>query len=116
MGCSFDSFSSSWSDRSYVYTLLVIAWIVPCIVIFISHLSIIRHVRNSNVRNLCLKKFPCRISKQGVTSEEERNIGTDEFVEPSCTDNKCLPHIARRVSYINLHIFSNVTNVLDYDS
>ena len=104
MGCSFDSFSSSWKDRSYVCTLLVIAWLFPCTGIFISHLSIIRRVRYSNIRNLYLKKFPCRISKEGVTSDEERNGGTYEF-EPSCTDNKCLPHIARRVSYPLLDMF-----------
>ena len=97
MGCSFDSFSSSWKDRSYVCTLLVIAWLFPCTGIFISHLSIIRHVRNSNVRILCLKKFPCRISKEGVASDEEKNGAIDQ--QSKCTDKKCLPHVARRVSY-----------------
>ena len=107
MGCSFDSFSDSWSDRTYEYTLLVVAWIIPCLVIFISHLSIIRHVRKSNIRNLCRKKFPCRISKEGVPLDEERNGGTDVF-EPSCTDNRCLPHVARRVSYPYIDIMRNL--------
>ena len=66
IGCSFDSFSTSWKDRSYVITLMVIAWVIPLTILFLSHFSIVHSVRKSNVQVLCETKFSCGLTKKCV--------------------------------------------------
>ena len=56
MGCAFDSFSTSWGDRSYVVVLLVIGWLIPLINVCISYYSIMFRVRNSLYRQLTRPK------------------------------------------------------------
>ena len=48
MGCAFDSFSTSWSDRSYVFTLLVLAWLIPLISNIVFYICMIHRVQTSN--------------------------------------------------------------------
>ena len=64
MGCTFDSFSSSWSDRSYVLTLLVLAWIIPLVIIFLSYIGIIYEVVQSSIKTPH-NPIPCRRSTSG---------------------------------------------------
>ena len=45
MGCSFDNFSTDASSRSYIWVLLVLAWLVPMIFIAAAYFSILTVVR-----------------------------------------------------------------------
>ena len=56
MGCAFDTFSTSWIDRSYTLTLFVISWFIPLVIICISYIGIIYGVRHSRIKDLLVKK------------------------------------------------------------
>ena len=58
MGCAFDLFITSWKDCSYVITLVVLCWVVPLIVIFISYNGIIYRVKHSTIRNSGERRKP----------------------------------------------------------
>ena len=103
IGCSFDSFSSSWKDRTYVFTLLIIAWVVPLVIIFLTHLSILHHVRSANIRNLCIKKFPCRLLRRCRCSH--RNVIETGQELNSCVNSNCLPRVIQRVCWTPTHIY-----------
>ena len=47
MGCAFNMYSSSWSDRSYGITLFLYCWIVPLVIIFFSYIGMIYDTRTS---------------------------------------------------------------------
>ena len=68
MGCTFDMYSSSWSDRSYGLILFVLCWVLPLFVIFFSYLGIISHTRLSS-KNLLSRTKTFRKHK---TEEENR--------------------------------------------
>ena len=51
MGCAFDMYSTSWTDRSYVITLFVLCWFIPLLVIFMAYIGIVYRVRHSFVEN-----------------------------------------------------------------
>jgi len=51
MGCAFNLFVTSWKDGSYVITLIVICWVIPLLIIFISYNGIIYRVKHSRIRN-----------------------------------------------------------------
>ena len=55
MGCAFDSFSTSWTDRSYVLTLLVLAWLIPLISNIVFYVSMIYRVRTSDFQYYVIK-------------------------------------------------------------
>ena len=59
LGCAFDTFSSSWHDRSYVVTLLVLAWFIPLVIICVTHIGIINRVKNSDVKTIITRQFSC---------------------------------------------------------
>ena len=44
LGCSFDSFSPDWSDRSYIFVLIFLAWILPLGIIGTCYSQIIHSV------------------------------------------------------------------------
>ena len=52
MGCAFNMYSSSWSDRSYGLTLFFYCWIFPLLIIFCSYIGIIYHTRISGEKIL----------------------------------------------------------------
>ena len=56
MGCAFDSFSTSWTDRSYVLTLLVLAWLIPLISNIVFYVSMIYRVRTSDFQYYVIKE------------------------------------------------------------
>ena len=56
MGCAFDSFSSSWTDRSYVLTLLVLAWLIPLVSNIVFYVSMIYRVRTSDFQYYVIKQ------------------------------------------------------------
>ena len=92
MGCSFDGFSSSWVDRSYIIVLLVLAWVIPLILIFISNIGIIHRTRNSDVNKLFLSKISCVSSDANGTSNRKLSRKPSIFTYD-------LPHIVQRVMY-----------------
>ena len=69
IGCSFDSFSQSWRDRSYVLTLLISAWLVPLIMIFLSDLGILHRIRNTNIT---------------LTVERSKSVASDNSIKHDC--------------------------------
>ena len=95
MGCTFDCFTTSWNSRSYLITLLIVAWVIPLIIILNSHLRIIIYLRKANIQNLCMNNIQCRLLKRNSRAPEEE--------ESSCGDTKCFPHVTGRVSQ-KLHI------------
>ena len=107
MGCTFDCYSTTFNARSYVITLLIIAWVIPLIFIVTAYIRIIQYVRKSFVRNkstmnmMCIQ-WGCRITKFQMNDENELNV---------CENHKCLPHVQQRVSsnYLLLHLCSNFT-------
>ena len=48
MGCAFDSFSTAWSDRSYILTLLVLAWLIPLVSNILFYTAMLHRVQNSD--------------------------------------------------------------------
>jgi hypothetical protein len=42
IGCSFDNFSNDWLSLLYVWTLMLLAWIIPMVFIMISYANIIK--------------------------------------------------------------------------
>ena len=51
MGCAFDIFTTSWRDRAYTLTLLILCWFIPLLMIFISYNGIIYRVKSASIRN-----------------------------------------------------------------
>ncbi len=49
VGCSFDSFSSDGLSRSYIWVLMVLAWLIPMIFIGVAYISILITVRSDFV-------------------------------------------------------------------
>ena len=47
VGCVFDNFTPSFNARSYVVTLLIVAWIVPMTIIVACYAGILVSVRKS---------------------------------------------------------------------
>ena len=45
---------------------MVIAWVIPLTILFLSHFSIVHSVRKSNVQVLCETKFSCGLTKKCV--------------------------------------------------
>ena len=101
MGCSFDNFSTSWWDRSYVITLLILAWFIPLVIIFISHIGILYRVRHSNIKDMLIKKLSCALNSNGAhrrTLREAMLCSRDS--RSDSIDRDDLPHVIKRVSSI----------------
>ena len=99
MGCSFDNFSTSWWDRSYVITLLILAWFIPLVIIFISHIGILYRVRHSNIKDMLIKKLSCALNSNGAhrrTLREAMLCSRDS--RSDSIDRDDLPHVIKRVS------------------
>ena len=83
MGCSFDSFSTSWSDRSYVIVLVVLAWFSPLLIICLSYISIILRYLNS-LHNIKQQQHgrtsPCS-SRGAITLGIASSISLDKNLE-----------------------------------
>ena len=133
MGCSFDNFSTSWWDRSYVITLLILAWFIPLVIIFISHIGILYRVRHSNIKDMLIKKLSCALNSNGAhrrTLREAMLCSRDS--RSDSIDRDDLPHVIKRVSidfwyyfdfslnssmYKNAKIFMNIifcTSMITY--
>ena len=99
MGCSFDNFSTSWWDRSYVITLLILAWFIPLVIIFISHIGILYRVRHSNIKDMLIKKLSCALNSNGAHRRtlREAMLCSRESRSDSI-DRDDLPHVIKRVS------------------
>ena len=101
IGCSFNAFSQSWSDRSYIITLIVFAWMVPTIMIFISHVAILYRVRHSNIKDMLIKKFSCGLSsttKNGNLTIRKKLSMRRNTSSAISSEKSCLPHLLQRVS------------------
>ena len=49
-GCSFDAFSTSWQSRSYIVTLVVVAWFLPMTCLCACYFRIFYSVRDGLLR------------------------------------------------------------------
>ena len=114
MGCAFDSFSTSWSDRSYVITLLVLAWLIPLVIICLSYVSIIFRVRISlqhikqltNVAsNSCITSGPTRKpswisrSARGSRRDTEGSTETNSSLDKN-VEQRVSSHSRKLVHYV----------------
>ena len=49
MGCAFDSFSTSWRDRSYIIVLMVLCWLLPSFHNLAGYIIMMKKLRKSNL-------------------------------------------------------------------
>ena len=93
LGCTFDSFSTSWKDRSYVIILLIIAWFIPMLLIVRSHINILYLIKNSDVNIVLVNSTNSKVSTSHASSEDKR-----EAVElESSQGGNNLPHVNQKV-------------------
>ena len=93
LGCTFDSFSTSWNDRSYVIILLIIAWFIPMLLIVRSHINILYLIKNSDVNIVLVSSSNSKVSTSHASSEDKR-----EAVElESSQGGNNLPHVNQKV-------------------
>ena len=82
---------------------MVIAWVIPLTILFLSHFSIVHNVRKSNVQVLCETKFSCGLTKKCV------KINIDDSVPDSnavAVDTRPSHRRSQRVSkYLYLPCF-----------
>ena len=101
MGCTFDCFSQTWSTRSYLITLVVIAWACPLGVILNYHLGMLFYLRKANIQKWNIRKYKCRRKRLTESSMTGNDRGPEPRVmieeESSCGDIKCFSHIGQRV-------------------
>ena len=76
MGCAFDMYSSSYSDRAYGVVLLFLCWIFPLFVIFFSYLGIISHTRLSS-KNLFSRTKSFRKHRREEENRESDRMGRE---------------------------------------
>ena len=74
MGCAFNMYSSSWSDRSYGIALFFYCWFFPVLIILFSYIGIIYHTRISG-QKILTPRAAGRKSKNGKETTEERTPG-----------------------------------------
>ena len=97
LGCTFDSFSPSLKDRSYVIILLIIAWFIPMLLIVRSHINILYLIKNSDVNIVLVSSTNQQASTSHPSSEDQR-----EAVElESSQGGNNLPHVNQKVCRYN---------------
>ena len=97
LGCTFDSFSTSWKDRSYVIILLIIAWLIPMLLIVRSHINILYLIKNSDVNIVLVNSTNSKVSTSHASSEDKREAVE---LESSQVGNN-LPHVNQKVCRYN---------------
>ena len=99
MGCAFDSFSTTWSDRSYILTLLVLAWLIPLVSNILFYIAMLHRVRNSDFQYY---------AKKHRTSECYSMFNIDNRVS-HILDHK----IQRSLGFkFNIHSFFSISIIL----
>ena len=93
IGCTFDSFSTSWTDRSYIIMLLVVAWLIPLLSIILSHIGIFYRIKNSEV-NIVLTNAPEKRLASSSRIKQLKRLGTNSDM-PNFGNS--LPHVTQRV-------------------
>ena len=111
LGCTFDSFSTSWQDRSYVVILLIIAWLIPMLLIVRSHINILYLIKNSDVNIVLVSSTNSKASTSHASSEDKR-----EAVEmESSQGGNNLPHVNQKVCRYNTErcivLFSSILSL-----
>ena len=89
MGCAFNMYSSSWSDRSYGLILFLYCWMFPLLIIACSYIGIIYHTRISGEK----------LVTSGTAGRKSENVkeGTEER-KPNESLNKNSSYSPQRVS------------------
>ena len=95
IGCTFDSFSTSWTDRSYIIMLLVVAWLIPLLSIILSHIGIFYRIKNSEV-NIVLTNAPEKRLASSSRMKQLKRLGTNSDMP---NGGNSLPHVTHRVYY-----------------
>ena len=75
MGCAFDMYSQSWSDRSYGLILCFLCWLFPLSIVFSSYVGILYRTRSS-YKNVLLRTKTFRES-----NSEQPTIKADNETE-----------------------------------
>ena len=108
IGCTFDSFSSSWNERSYTITLLVIAWLIPLIIVVSSHVGILYRIRHAEIKSVNIQKSFQRARNNRAMNRE---IGTQLSVNIT-PEKRILPHVSQRVSWNSIQTYSQIIKLL----
>ena len=93
IGCTFDSFSTSWTDRSYIITLLVVAWLIPLLSIILSHIGIFYRIKNSEVNIVLTNATEKRLANSSRMKQLKR-LGNNSDMP---NGGNSLPHVTQRV-------------------
>ena len=78
---------------------MVIAWVIPLTILFLSHFSIVHNVRKSNVQVLCETKFSCGLTKKCV------KINIDDSVPDSTAVSVDNRHSHRRSQRVRKNLY-----------
>ena len=77
MGCAFDSFSTSWGDRSYILVLMVLCWLLPSFHNLAGYITMMKKLRKSNIFQFISPNTPQHRSKLlNSTKRVNKNINT----------------------------------------
>ena len=98
LGCTFDSFSTSLKDRSYVIILLIIAWFIPMLLIVRSHINILYLIKNSDVNIVLVSSTNSKASTSLPSSDDKREVVKLE----SSQGGNNLPHVNQKVCRHNM--------------
>ena len=96
IGCTFDSFSTSWTDRSYIIVLLVVAWLIPLLSIILSHIGIFYRIKNSEV-NIVLTNAPEKRLANSSRMKQLKRLRTNSDMP---NGGNSLPHVTQRVKIV----------------
>ena len=86
MGCAFNMYSSSWSDRSYGITLFLYCWILPLFIIFFSYMGMIYDTRTSR------KKLVRSMGTSDKSGTEESSEDPRKLKRTLTNDSHHSPH------------------------
>ena len=110
IGCTFDSFSTSWTDRSYIIMLLVVAWLIPLLSIILSHIGIFYRIKNSEV-NIVLTNAPERRLASSSRMKQLKRLGTKSDMP---NGGNILPHVTQRVNWKYTYQYFTYLNNFTY--
>ena len=77
MGCAFDSFSTSWRDRSYILVLMLLCWLLPSCHNLAGYMIMMKKLRKSNMFQFISPHAPPHRSKLlNATKRVSKNVTT----------------------------------------
>lgn len=85
LGCSFDTWSHEFWDQMYVYTLMVLGYFIPLIIICMSYLKIFWFTRQSRQ---CVLNHMRQIQSQLLDTTKNEQEHESSFMEATFSGNR----------------------------